>query len=152
VPQIEQVRWGSVLMNLTVLRIRAKYRLDGNARCSGDRTLTPPARRVKVRRQRTMVASHKEFRVSPTISGESKFRNKIPETLETGCLYNGMKSLTSDHDDELQLGALRNPNRERETNARKKIIIGDGSFCIHGLDAGRHGRNAWRERDRNQDR
>jgi hypothetical protein len=36
------------------------------------------------------------------------FRNKISETLEAGCLYNGMKSLISDHDYELHLGALRN--------------------------------------------
>jgi hypothetical protein len=33
-----------------------------------------------------MVAFHKEFRVSPTIAGESMYRNKIPETLKSPCL------------------------------------------------------------------
>jgi hypothetical protein len=48
-----------------------------------------PARGVKARRalrRRTMVAFHKEFRVSPTIAGESMYRNKIPETLKSPCL------------------------------------------------------------------
>jgi hypothetical protein len=51
-----------------------------------------PARGVKARRalrRRTMVAFHKEFRVSPTLAGESVFRNRIPETLKPGCLCNG---------------------------------------------------------------
>jgi hypothetical protein len=33
----------------------------------------------------TVVAFHKEFRVSATIAAKSMFRNKIPETLKPGC-------------------------------------------------------------------
>src|SRR5271165_5543197 len=49
-----------------------------------------PARGVKARRalrRRTMVAFHKEFRVSPTIAGQSMFTNKITETLKPGCKF-----------------------------------------------------------------
>jgi hypothetical protein len=38
-------------------------------------------------RWRTMVAFHKELRVSPTITAKSMFRNKIPETLRPGCKF-----------------------------------------------------------------
>src|SRR5271166_5006478 len=38
-------------------------------------------------------------------------RNKIPETLELGCLCNGMKTLISDHDYELHLGGTAKPGR-----------------------------------------
>ena len=93
VPQIEQVRLGSVLMNLTVLRIRANYRLDRMHGVPG----------------------------TPTISGESMFRNKISETLEAGCLYNGMKSLISDHDYELHLVALRNQAFRRGDRQEAKL-------------------------------
>src|ERR1700680_729979 len=58
-----------------------------------------------------MVAFHKEFRVASTITGKNVFRNKIPETLNPGCLYNGMKTLISDHDYELHLGGTAKPGR-----------------------------------------
>jgi len=54
-----------------------------------------PACGVKARRAfrwRTMVAFHKEFRVSPRLAVESMLRNKIPETLKLGCLCNGTKT------------------------------------------------------------
>jgi len=79
-------------------------RADTNTACTARLKRTPlasvlrrshddrPARGVKARRTlrlRTMVAFHKEFRVSPTIAGEIAFRNKIPETRRPGCLCNG---------------------------------------------------------------
>jgi hypothetical protein len=49
------------------------------------------------------------------------FRNKISETLEAGCLYNGMKSLISDHDYELHLVALRNQAFRRGDRQEAKL-------------------------------
>jgi hypothetical protein len=39
------------------------------------------------------------------------FGNKIPETLNPRCLCNGMKTLISDHDDELHLGGTAKPSK-----------------------------------------
>jgi hypothetical protein len=58
-----------------------------------------PARGVKARRalrRETMVAFHKEFRVSSTITGKSMFRNKIPETLKPGCLCKKTMTLSAE--------------------------------------------------------
>src|SRR5271165_936234 len=80
-----------------------------------------PARGVKARRvlrRRTMVAFHNECRVSPTITGESRFRNKIPETLKPGCLCNRMKTLISDHDYELYLGGTAKPGIQKTLDCR----------------------------------
>jgi hypothetical protein len=80
-----------------------------------------PARRVKARRAlrwRTMVAFHEELGVSPTIAGESVFRNKFPETLEPHRLCNGMKSNISDHDYELHLGGTAKPGIQKTLDCR----------------------------------
>jgi hypothetical protein len=66
-----------------------------------------------------MVAFHKEFRVSPTITGKSMFRNKIPETLKPGCLCNGMK--TPDHDYELHLGSTAKPGIQKLQHSARHL-------------------------------
>ena len=80
-----------------------------------------PARGVKARRalrRRTMVAFHEELGLSPTIAGESMFRNKIPETLQPRRLCNGMKTLISDHDYELHLGGTAKPGIQKTLGCR----------------------------------
>jgi hypothetical protein len=68
-----------------------------------------------------MVAFHKEIRVSPTITGKSMFRNKIPETLKPGCLCDGMK--TPDHDYELHLGSTAKPDIQKTLDCRSDLRI-----------------------------
>jgi hypothetical protein len=63
-----------------------------------------------------MVAFHKEFPVSPTITAKSMFRNKIPETLKPGCLCNGMK--TPDDDCELHLDGTAKPGIQETLDCR----------------------------------
>ena len=46
------------------------------------------------------------------------FRNKIPETLKPGCLCNGMKTLISDHDYELNLGGTAKPGIQKTLDCR----------------------------------
>jgi Transmembrane secretion effector len=58
-----------------------------------------------------MVAFHKEFRVSPIITGEITFTNKIPETWGSGCLCNGMK--TPDHEQKLHLDGTAKPGIQK---------------------------------------
>src|SRR5260370_39471988 len=70
-------------------------------------------------RWRTMVAFHKEFRVSSTIAGKSMFTNKIPETLKPGCLCNGMK--TPDHDYDLHLGGTAKPSIQKTLDCRGNL-------------------------------
>jgi hypothetical protein len=47
-------------------------------------------------------------RVSAILAGQSMFRNKIPETLEPGCLCNEMKA--PDHEQKLQLDCTEEPD------------------------------------------
>src|SRR5580704_9825447 len=68
-PQIEQVRWGSALMHLAALRTKGLIQLgEGGLSTLRRPQHDRPACGVKARpafRWRTMVAFHKEFRVSP---------------------------------------------------------------------------------------
>ena len=98
-PQLGQVRWASVLTVLAALQLQAQ----------------PRARPGSTERReigqhgpwQTIVAFHKEFRVSPTITVENIFRNKIPETWRPDCLCNGMK--TPDHEQKLHLDGIERP-------------------------------------------
>ena len=58
---------------LIACRVQERFELGSSALCKS--SLARPSRR-------TVVAIHKEFRVSPTIAGRSSIRGKICETLK----------------------------------------------------------------------
>src|SRR5271169_302149 len=66
-----------------------------------------------------MVALHKDFRVSPTLAGQSMFRNTISETLEPDCLCNEMK--IPDHEQKLQLDSTEKPGFQETVDCHRDL-------------------------------
>jgi hypothetical protein len=100
-----------------------------------------PARGVKARRtfrRRTMLAFHDKSPCFRILADQITFRNKIPETLEPGCLCNGMN--TPDHEQKLQLDCTEKPGIQKTLDchrdlrnlcgrSRQRSNLDDECFC-----------------------